>query len=411
MAMSEDASRALVIMWVIVGVVFVLVILRVYTRVVCMAAYGVDDWIYVAAFIILFIYTVLIQYAAFFGFGQTEKEIANATRASKARLFECLGQTTSFVGTPLAKASLGAFLLRLVTVTWHRFAVWGAMTLMFLSSVAQLLCFWLSCRPFNYVYNKNIRGVCPVNTRPTFYLLYGSTIATDFFFAMFPWIILWKLQMPRQEKITIGCSLSLGLITAAAGVKRVTEVEGLYTSNYLKTTLPLIVWSAAEMAITLVCIGIPVLRPLYKRIYWHLRRQSAHSSEHLQHLDCSKEQPGFALQTIGGGPLDKEMSNLERRNSTRPTSVMNNNTDDFLYERFRIGINEASKTTVIAQQRRLDDEDSKMDALDDYSCSQLERSTDSTRRALGDEELGMVNNNQRSQNTITVTQSFSVDRS
>ncbi|EGO57948.1 hypothetical protein NEUTE1DRAFT_137717 [Neurospora tetrasperma FGSC 2508] len=313
MAMSEDASRALVIMWVIVGVVFVLVILRVYTRVVYMAAYGVDDWIYVAAFIILFIYTVLIQYAAFFGFGQTEKEIANATRASKARLFECLGQTTSFIGTPLAKASLGAFLLRLVTVTWHRFAVWGAMTLMFLSSV--------------------------------------------------------------------------------------------------ETTLPLIVWSAAEMAITLVCIGIPVLRPLYKRMYLRFRRQSAHSSEYLQQLDRSKEQPGFALQTIGGGPLDKEMSNLERMNSTRPTSVMNNNTDDFLYERFRIGINEASKTTVIAQQRRIDDEDSKMDALDDYSCSQLERSTDSTRRALGDEELGTANSNQRSQNTITVTQSFSVDRS
>lgn len=210
-----------------------------------------------------------------------------------------------------------------------------------------------------------------------------------------------------------------------------TEVEGLYTSNYLskespvtthlykansslpltETTLPLIVWSAAEMAITLVCIGIPVLRPLYKRMYLRFRRQSAHSSEYLQQLDRSKEQPGFALQTIGGGPLDKEMSNLERRNSTRPTSVMNNNTDDFLYERFRIGINEASKTTVMAQQRRIDDEDSKMDAFDDYSRSPLERSTDSTRRALGDEELGMANSSQRSQNTITVTQSFSVDRS
>lgn len=89
----------------------------------------------------------------------------------------------------------------------------------------------------------------------------------------------------------------------------------------------------------------------------------------------------------------------------------NNNSDDFLYERFRIAINEASKTTVIAQQRRLDDEDLKMDALDDYSRSPLERSADSTRRALGDEELGMANSNQRSQNTITVTQSFSVDRS
>ena len=34
-----------------VGLVFVLVILRVYTRVVCLSAYGIDDWIYVAAFV------------------------------------------------------------------------------------------------------------------------------------------------------------------------------------------------------------------------------------------------------------------------------------------------------------------------------------------------------------------------
>ena len=51
MVMDEDASTALAIMWMMVGVVFVLVILRVYTRVVCLAAYGIDDWIYVAAFV------------------------------------------------------------------------------------------------------------------------------------------------------------------------------------------------------------------------------------------------------------------------------------------------------------------------------------------------------------------------
>lgn len=51
MAMGEHASTALAIMWMMAGLVFILVILRVYTRVVCMAAYGTDDWIYVAAFV------------------------------------------------------------------------------------------------------------------------------------------------------------------------------------------------------------------------------------------------------------------------------------------------------------------------------------------------------------------------
>ncbi|KAK3391828.1 hypothetical protein B0T20DRAFT_361436 [Sordaria brevicollis] len=410
MVISENASTALAIMWMMVGVVFVLVVLRVYTRVVFLASYGIDDWIYVAASICLLVYTILIQHAGYFGFGQTEEEIGNAARATRARLFECLGQTVSFVGMPLAKASLGAFLLRLVTVRWHQIAVWGAMILMSSASVAQLLCFWLSCRPFQYVYDKNIQGVCTVDTRPTSYLLCASTVVTDFFFALFPWIIIWNLQMPRQEKITIGCSMSLGLITAAAGIKRMTEVEGLYTSDYLKTTVPLIAWSAAEIAITLICIGIPVLRPLYKRIYQKFRTQSTRSTGYLKQSNRSRDQPGYALHTIGGGVIDAGQSDLKRGNSTHAIRALDRRDDDFLHMQVRIGVSEPSKTTVIAHARAVDG-DCDRETVDDYDRSQLASRTGSTRRVLEDEEQGMVNNNQRSLNTITVTQSFSVDRS
>lgn len=219
--------------------------------------------------------------------------------------------------------------------------------------------------------------------------------------------------------------------TAAAGIKRMTEVEGLYTSDYLskqnpiatlrektdspltltETTVPLIVWSAAEIAVTLICIGIPVLRPLYKRIYLRFRTQSAHSSRYLKQSDRSRgEQPGYALHTIGRGPLAMGQSNLKRVNSTKAIMPMNKSNVDFRHMQVRIGVSEPSMTTVVAQQRRLD-EDSDMDTLDDYGRGQLESSTDSARRILGDEEQGMANNHLGGCKTIIVTQSFSFDRS
>lgn len=77
----------------------------------------------------------------------------------------------------------------------------------------------------------------------------------------------------------------------------------------------------------------------------------------------------------------------------------------------KIGVSEPSKTTVIAHARAVDG-DSDRDTVDDYDCSQLASSTGSTRRVLGDEEQGIVSSgNPRSLNTITVTQSFSVNRS
>ena len=115
----------------------------------------------------------------------------------KATLFECIGQSFAIVGMPIAKASLGAFILRLVTVPLHRALVWGMMILVALASLgmppflvffvcadmvntlnvlAQILCFWLSCVPFRYVYDRRIPGgYCPIDTRPTSYILCGQS--------------------------------------------------------------------------------------------------------------------------------------------------------------------------------------------------------------------------------------------
>lgn len=40
----------------------------------------------------------------------------------------------------------------------------------------------------------------------------------------------------------------------------------ILTYDRVVDTVPLIIWSAAEMAVTLICIGIPVLRPLWRRV-------------------------------------------------------------------------------------------------------------------------------------------------
>ncbi|KAF9778789.1 hypothetical protein IL306_003265 [Fusarium sp. DS 682] len=122
-------------------------------------------------------------------------------------------------------------------------------------------------------------------------------VIVDFFFAGFPWLFIWSLQMNKREKIVILCSLSLGVIAGACGIKRTLEVPELSSANYTKATVGLIVWSAAEIAVTMICIGIPVCRPLYKRYLdkWTSRDGSKY-----------REQSGggsYPLQTIGGSTL------------------------------------------------------------------------------------------------------------
>lgn len=251
MGLKGDAPWALGVMWLLAGLVFFFLLLRLYTRIVCLASYGIDDHVYIVAFVFLIIFTAFTTLAGHYGFGQTMEEIGSIDSAVQATLYECIGQGFAIVGMAIAKSSLGFFLLRLVTVPWHRIAIWSAMTLVTLASIgrlshaerpehgadphiAQVLCFWLSCVPLNYVYDRRIPGgYCPIDTRPTSYILCSalspspdvvasadllqspvSTILVDFFFAIFPWIIVWPLHMPQREKYTIAGSMSLGLMCA-----------------------------------------------------------------------------------------------------------------------------------------------------------------------------------------------------
>lgn len=80
-------------------------------------------------------------------------------------------------------------------------------------------------------------------------------------------------------------------------------------------SVPLIVWSAAEMAVTLICIGIPVCRPVYRRVYHHFYPHKQTSGYRKQ--DYDPENPSFALETIGGGRVNKsKVSSKEKELSS-----------------------------------------------------------------------------------------------
>lgn len=138
MGFGGDGPWALGVMWMLTAIVFFFMCLRLYTRIVCLASYGLDDHAYIVAFIFLLLFTIFTTVSGYYGFGQTMAEIGSAERTMRATLWECIGQGVAIVGMPIAKASLGFFLLRLVTIQWHRIAIWCAMTLVTLASIGGL---------------------------------------------------------------------------------------------------------------------------------------------------------------------------------------------------------------------------------------------------------------------------------
>lgn len=68
------------------------------------------------------------------------------------------------------------------------------------------------------------------------------------------------------------------------------------------------------MAVTLICIGIPVCRPVYRRIYYHFYPEKQ-TSGYRKHKCNQHGSNAFALETIGGGVNHSAKKDLDYGNS------------------------------------------------------------------------------------------------
>lgn len=130
------------------------------------------------------------------------------------------------------------------------------------------------------------------------------TVVVDVAFAVLPWTFIPQLQMPKAEKYLVAGTMSLGLLAAASGVKRTIEVEGFWGADILAGSVPTVLWSTVEVDLTLLCIAVPVVLPLFRTCLGSGRprvagRASRRAQGYQKHSHDDRQQ--LALRTIGGG--------------------------------------------------------------------------------------------------------------
>ncbi|KAG9253968.1 uncharacterized protein F5Z01DRAFT_687388 [Emericellopsis atlantica] len=285
---SSQGPTALIVMWTLTAVTLMFVLLRVYTRQFVIHMFGADDIAYIIAGLFLLLYTSFFQVALNFGFGQSISvlELENIALAIK---WEMVGQTFAVLGMAISKVSLGLFLLRLMVQQWHRIVIWAVMLSLFGCSVLTAVVFWIQRVPVEAIYDPRLKTpeACTIPITPFAVMLGVWCIVADFFFAIFPAIVIWGLNMKKKKKIIIASSMSLGVLAGVAGIIRTYEVAVGFTANYTEDTVSLIIWSAVEMCVTMICIGIPILRPLYRRIRYGSRSSTREGSYQRQREDSS----------------------------------------------------------------------------------------------------------------------------
>ncbi|KAF1849484.1 uncharacterized protein K460DRAFT_376104 [Cucurbitaria berberidis CBS 394.84] len=179
----------------------------------------------------------------------------------------------TLVGQALSKTAFAVTLLKL-TKGWQRWILWYCIASMNLYMVLKVFFQWGKvCGKSSYDVWYRLDFCLHPKFRDDF--KEGGNvynIIMDFVLATFPWVITWKLDMRRVEKIGLCVTMSLGMIVAViAAIRTGWKDEGNQKdAYYFWRNAHSNIWYSSEIVGTIIVQCIPVMRPMLRDIHMSL---------------------------------------------------------------------------------------------------------------------------------------------
>lgn len=125
-----------------------------------------------------------------------------------------IGEFFGIIGISLAKTSFCLTLLRLAVKRWHKVLIWTCIATVNGVMWPCGITFFVGCTPLAKKWDDSIPGTC-IDAVPVVYFAVFAGVwsaMTDFILAVFPWFLVWNLQMRRIEKVGVCVCMSMGFL-------------------------------------------------------------------------------------------------------------------------------------------------------------------------------------------------------
>ncbi|CAG8060300.1 unnamed protein product [Penicillium salamii] len=148
------------------------------------------------------------------------------------------------------------------SVNWFRRSITGAIIFVVAWGITALVGNTLQCWPVQYFWTREIGGDC-MSGQTTFFIIIGAlSTVEDIFILCLPLPVVWKLQMPRHEKIELTILFTIGCLVCIFSILRIVELQRYETSNLTYASSFSLIWAILELDMAIVCGSFLLMKPV-----------------------------------------------------------------------------------------------------------------------------------------------------
>ncbi|KAK3686129.1 hypothetical protein B0T22DRAFT_538324 [Podospora appendiculata] len=267
MIIPETAIRAVVVNCVFTSLAFIFVCMRLGTRTLLLKNIGIDDYLITGAMVssIGFLAIMMLQIKAGLGRQVTFPELPGFLYALWATV-----PVYSFC-LVLIKLSITVQLYRVLRTPKMQKFLRVYLICITVSGLWTVLSTVFNCWPVEYYWNfaTGMAGSCMDKSAITFTNA-GLNIFTDVILIAVPIPLLWRLQIPRRQKIVLMCLFGVGTFTCIISVVRLQALYQISIAPPAEQSIQgvnIAIWSGLEINVAIMCASVPALKPLVVKFF------------------------------------------------------------------------------------------------------------------------------------------------
>ncbi|KAE9378867.1 hypothetical protein N431DRAFT_540615 [Stipitochalara longipes BDJ] len=260
MAVESRGPLIGAVTWVLTIAALVFLSLRVYCKRIRSRRLWYDDYVLIFAWICLLVVTCCISANISYGFGRHMVDI-DRSRLQYVGLLGLISSVFSLLAAIYSKVSFALTLFRLSNFGMRVLLCFIIFSVHIALGGTALISF-IQCTPVARNWDYLVEGKCwDKNIFVTYAVAAGSySGCMDILLALFPWKIVWDLDMKRKEKYGVALAMSMGVFAGAAAITKSVFIPLVATKDFSFDGASLVGWAQAESAICIIASSIPHLR-------------------------------------------------------------------------------------------------------------------------------------------------------